>query len=121
MQRFDEIRTDISRALQIWPILIGAAHNRQTVTYKILAHILGFGGPGVLGRMLGYIMFYCIQNHLPPLTILVVNQETGVPGDGLIDGDLHELREQVFGYPWYGLYPPTENEFEHARQTEGQG
>ena len=40
-KRFDEIRTAPYRALQIWLILVAAAHNRQTLTYKLLAEKMG--------------------------------------------------------------------------------
>lgn len=72
-----------SRAVQIWQVLTGLAHTRRTTTYKELAGILGYKGAGVLGRQLGHIMFLCDQNKLPPLTVLVVNSETGLPGEGL--------------------------------------
>ena len=36
------------RALQIWQILISAAHNRQILTYGMLARMLGYEGAGVL-------------------------------------------------------------------------
>jgi hypothetical protein len=36
IQRFKTRPTKASRALQIWLVLIGMAHNRQTMTYGIL-------------------------------------------------------------------------------------
>ncbi len=60
-------------------------------------------------------MYYCDQNGLPPLTVIVVNQETGLPGVGLITAeDLNASREEVFGFDWYGLFPPTPEEFDQA-------
>ena len=121
MKRFEDIGTNRARGLQIWQILIGKAHNRQILTYGGLAKLMGIRGAGVLSAMLGHVMYVCIQEGLPPLTILVVNQTTGVPGAGLLDGDFHALREQVLNYEWFKIYPPTEAELHHAYQTQGQG
>jgi hypothetical protein len=106
-KRFDSRSTRATRALQVWLILIGKAHNRQIMTYGMLADLLGFKGAGVLAQILGHVMYYCQDNKLPPLTILVVNQRTGLPGEGLIGADLNADRETVFNHPWYEIHPPT--------------
>ena len=112
MNTFDKMRTRYSRAVQIWQILIGLAHRRQTVTYGMLGDMIGFKGVGVIGRFLDPIMRYCKQNNLPPLTIVVVGESTGSPGAGLITIRNEDLdREAVFNYNWYNLYPPSEDEF----------
>lgn len=64
---FNDNSTHTTRALQIWQILIAKASNRQTLTYGMLAQLLGFKGAGVLAPILGHIMFYCQQNSLPLL------------------------------------------------------
>ena len=116
LRTFDENPTAADRALQIWLILIGRAANRQTLTYGMLADLLGFGGAGTLGMMLAPVLFYCDANRLPPLTSLVVNQETGLPGDGIgIDPkDLNRVREAVYRYEWHKLVPPTVAELNEA-------
>ncbi len=43
---FEEDSTVYNRALQIWLVLIGMAHNRQTTTYGALARTLGYTSPG---------------------------------------------------------------------------
>lgn len=98
---FKDNATNPTRALQIWQILIAKASNRQTVTYGIFADLLGFHGAGVLAHMLGHIMFYCQQNDLPPLTVIVVNQDTGLPGEGLSGADLSADRERAFNFRWF--------------------
>ncbi len=40
MRTFDEKRTDPSRALQIWQVLIAKADSAQTVTYEQLAKVV---------------------------------------------------------------------------------
>jgi hypothetical protein len=113
-RRFDDNPTLPMRGLQIWQILIAAAHARQTVRYGKLAKMLEYGGAGTLARMLGHVFFWCRDNELPFLTVLVVNQDSGVPGEGfeeLTRGlDLNVERERVYDFDWYGLVPPTPEE-----------
>ena len=102
-----------ARAMQVWQILVAAAHERRTLTYGDLADILGFGGAGVLAQILGLIMNYCKSNNLPPLTILVVNQNTGLPGEGLTTvANLPQDRESVYRYNWYSRFPVQIEDFE---------
>jgi hypothetical protein len=95
-------------------ILIAAAHNRQILTYGILAKQVGYRGAGVLGRQLGHIAFYCNQNKLPPLTSLVVNEETGLPGEGIPAEDTPARREKVFRHDWFDVVPPSPSELHDA-------
>ena len=88
------------RALQAWQFLIAHSHNRQIVRYKQLQELMEYSDGRPLGVALGCIMFYCQQNDLPPLTIIVVNS-SGVPGPGFTAEsleDYHQSREQVFDY-----------------------
>ena len=105
--------TKHERASQIWSLLICAARERKTYKYGDIADILGFGGAGVLGQQLGPIMKYCATNNLPPLTVLVVNQETGLPSEGLVTlEEVNTDRESVFSYNWFSLNPPQVTDFE---------
>jgi hypothetical protein len=56
--------TRSERAMQVWCILIAAAHNRQTLTYGQVADHLEFDGAGVLAQILDKIMRYCDANKL---------------------------------------------------------
>ena len=95
------------RALQIWQVLLGLAYNRQTITYEKLAELIGMGNIAVgLTQPLIQLMNYCKENNLPPLTILVVQKHSGIPGQGLTTiEDLNKDREAVFNYEWYKLKP----------------
>jgi hypothetical protein len=109
--------TKVERATQIWAVLVAAAHNRQVLTYELLADIIGMGPPGkgagTLAHPLGVIMRYCEANHLPPLTVLVVNKITGQPGKGLKTiKELHTDREHVFRRKWYETLPPQTAELQ---------
>ena len=116
IKKFDNNPSNASRAIQIWQILISKAHNRQTITYGNLADLLGFEGAGVFADKLGHVMYFCKQNNLPHLTVLVVNEKTGKHGEGLTEivGDINVERENLIKYNWYVLYPPTEKQFDEA-------
>ena len=53
--------TRSERAMQVWQILVGAAHNRQTLTYGQVAEHFEFEGAGVLSQILN-----CIMEYRPP-------------------------------------------------------
>ncbi len=93
--------TNIERAMQIWPLLVHAAERKQILFYGDVARYIGLRGAGVLGQMLGPIMHYCQQHELPPLTVLVVNQDDGVPGEGFTAaGDVPAAQARVFRHDW---------------------
>jgi hypothetical protein len=101
------------RAVQIWQILISAAHNRQILTYKLVGKHTGMGA-GTQAQTLGMIMRYCDRKGLPPLTSLVVKQSTGRPGTGLTTVvDLDNDRERVFAHNWFRHLPVTTADFEN--------
>jgi hypothetical protein len=55
----------------------------------------------------------------PPLTVLVVNQETGLPGEGLSTlEEVNEDREAVFDFDWFGLEPPQNQDFKEADRNK---
>lgn len=104
--------TSSERGMQIWVVLCSCAHNRQTITYKGLAQLIGMGA-GTLARPLGHVMRYCETNDLPALTSLVVKTGRGKPGTGLTSvtpSTMDAMREQVFNHNWFGFLPPTVEE-----------
>lgn len=107
------------RALQAWQYLIGKANNRQIVRYDELRILMGYANCNPLSYILGCIMFYCEQNDLPPLTIIVVNT-SGVPGEGFTAEtrkNYHQSREKVFNYDWFEIVPPSVEQFCNAREN----
>ena len=84
------------------------------MTYGELADLMGFGGAGTIGWPLDYVLCYCVIHQLPPLTTLVFNQDTGLPGTGLKFDDWQADCERVYQFNWYGLVPPTPQEFDEA-------
>ena len=107
------------RALQIWPILINAAANRQVLTYKSVGMLIGMP-PIALAQPLGSIMRFCQRSNLPPLTILVVSEKSGLPGEGLTTiSDLNQDREAVYAFNWYGLQPLREEDLVDSATPAG--
>ena len=105
------------RALQAWQYLIGKAANRQLVQYDELSELMGYPDNRPMGSILKCIMFYCEQNNMPPLTLIVVNK-SGVPGSGFTAEVLKnypQRREAVFDFSWYKIIPPTIDEFQQAK------
>ncbi len=52
---------------------------------------------------------YCLDQRLPPLTILVINQTTRQPSEGFIAWDANDIphgRDLVFSFPWKTLDNP---------------
>jgi hypothetical protein len=104
------------RALQAWQYLIAKANNRQIAQYEELCELMEYTDTRPVTPALGCIMFYCAQNKLPPLTLIVVNR-AGVPGEGFTteqQENYHQRREDVFNFPWYRLLPPSVSEFREA-------
>lgn len=71
------------RAAQVWSLLVLAARNRQTLTYELVGKMTGMHTAG-LGAVLEPIQSYCLLRDLPPLSALVVNKASGLPGTGFI-------------------------------------
>lgn len=99
-----------TRALQAYLVLISSAWNRQTITYGIISqNHMQFGNGGILACPLGCILGWCYEQGLPPLTALVVNDITGLPGDGfgVVDGeDYPAALQHVFRFNWFSIFPP---------------
>lgn len=99
------------RARQAWLVLIGKAYERKTVRYDEIADIMGYSDSRMLGAILAKVAYYCLENDLPPLTVLVVNRE-GKPGAGFVNeivpiSNLDSEREKVYEFGWYDICPPT--------------
>jgi hypothetical protein len=101
------------RAVQIWSVLSLAASNRQVLTYAILSKLTGVPQQG-LGKMLEPIQSYCLLEHLPPLTILVVNT-TGLPGAGFVAAhDIPREQLRVFSHAWLEQAVPSPEQLADA-------
>jgi hypothetical protein len=102
------------RAVQIWPVLVFAAHNRQLLTYELLGRCIGVPRHG-LGHLLEPIQSYCLLKKLPALTALVVSNDTGMPSTGFVAAqDVPAEHARVFRAKWLEHRCPTAEEFESA-------
>ncbi|MCH1923786.1 hypothetical protein L9G74_11165 [Shewanella sp. C32] len=104
------------RACQIWAVLALCAKNRQTITYGILSKLTGIAAQG-LGQCLEPIQSYCLLNELPPLTILVVQQDSGFPGDGFTGSRAEIFAKdliRVFDQDWLAHGNPQPDKLEEA-------
>ena len=109
------------RAAQIWSVLALAARNRQILTYEIVYQLVGIPPQGQ-AETLDHIQQYCLQNNLPPLTILVVNKETGLPGKGFTAvEDIPGNQVRVFEYNWLEHGAPSPEELSAAYQAAQSG
>ena len=99
--------TTHERAIQIYQILITCAHERRILTYEILGEMVGLP-PMSLGAHLTHLMNWCDTNQLPPITVLVVQKDSGKPGVGFTSfEDLHRDRERAFAHDWFKMKPLT--------------
>jgi hypothetical protein len=102
------------RAAQIWSVLAWAARNRQVLTYDIIGRLIGMPRPAI-GRMLEPIQSYCLVHGLPPLSILVVSEQTGLPGGGFVAAsDIPATQQQVFVFDWIHHGCPASEDFHDA-------
>lgn len=122
MKTFNPHASHSARALQAWQILVGKAMNRQTITYEGLSKLMySKSAAGVLASILGHVAFFCNENGLPPLTAIVVNSTSGLPGEHIPVDDLaklNEKREEVYRHDWYDVYPPSEDDLGAAYQRQ---
>lgn len=98
----------IERAYHAWPILVDKAAKKKTITYGALASQIGLSHHRPLRYVLGILQDYCLEENLPPLTILVVDQ-SGNRGSGFIAWSQDNQKEgenQVFTYPWQEIQNP---------------
>ena len=95
-------------AQRMWPVLMAAAHQRQTIQYGQLVTTVGYPGvAGNIGQFLDPILEYCRRNDLPALTVLVVNKDTGRPSYDVVGGGSVDVeRERVYAHNWYAMPPP---------------
>lgn len=110
------------RAMQLWSLLAHAATNRQVLTYDLVSQLVGVPRQG-LGKLLEPIQSYCLVKNLPPLTVLVVQKESGLPGPGFIAAEqIPGTQMRVFEFDWKSHGCPAAEAFDEAvRQRPSDG
>ena len=106
-------------AQQLWSILTGFVMweqekgNKSRITYGELALKAGYPDARaghMLGRQLGIIGNFCLQNNLPALNSIVVTQHSGRPGDEVVHATNRTILEEqkaVLKFGWYFVAVPT--------------
>lgn len=92
----------------VWPLLTEAAAQGKTLTYGEIAPKIQTN-PLSVGRALGPIQDYCLQNHLPPLTAIVIGKISNEPGTGFIAWDIEDVstaHAKVFEFQWANVDNP---------------
>jgi len=98
-----------ARAALAWPVLIRLAAQHSTISYSELGKAIGGVHQRAIRYTLGPIQDYCLQEKLPPLTIVVVQAAHGRPGSGFIAWDVDDMTtglEQVYSHAWSSLPNP---------------
>jgi hypothetical protein len=99
------------RAVQLWSVLVFAARMQKILSYSMVQELTGIFTPAI-GKVLEPIQSYCKREKLPPLTVLVINEETGLPGVGFTEAqDIFSAQARVFVYDWYRRKAPQPNDF----------
>lgn len=94
------------RAYRVWNALITCASQKQSISYKQLAQRLELHHR-VFSYPLGLIQEYCEREHLPPLTVLVYNSDTGMPGAGFTaSSDIGAATNAVSDFRWAEIDNP---------------
>lgn len=101
------------RAQQLWSILVLAARNRQVLTYELVAQACGVPAPSI-GDFLRPIQQLCTEKDLPPITSLIVNKSTGLPGDGFLAENVPIAQIQSFAHDWLAFQAPSAEDFADA-------
>ena len=112
------------QAQRIWLILVSfvmscdrKASRPCTITYGDLALRMGYEdrrAGHTLARQLGIVGELCVSNGLPALNAIVVNKDTGVPGDEVLLREgvtLAQEQRAVMEQDWFELRVPTSGTF----------
>ena len=92
----------------LWPVLTTAPTEETTLTYSNIAPVVNTNARDIR-RALGPIMHHCIDDHLPPLTSIVISKSKGVPGEGFISSaidDIDDAHQAVYRCDWDVLANP---------------
>ncbi|MCY3692804.1 MAG: hypothetical protein OXI54_16380 [Chloroflexota bacterium] len=99
----------MGKVVKTYLILIAAAARRETVTYGAVGNATEVHNLSVGKRLLDPVWRFCEMKGHPDLTTIVVNADTGEPGEGRAN---YRERENVYNYSWTDYAPPTIEELE---------
>ncbi len=101
-------------ASKLWPLLAWAASKSQILTYGEVEKLTGIYCQN-LGFPLGGIRDFCKKKKIPYLNNIVVNQDTGEPGEGAGTRNWKPGEEQMevkfYGEKWLKISAPQPDDF----------
>ena len=97
-------------AFYAWDILCEKAKHKKIVSYKKLTERIGLNlYIRQIGRVLDPIQIFCVEEKLPPLTIIAIGTYSGKPGAGFTaweDNSFEYLKNKVFYFNWDNIKNP---------------
>jgi hypothetical protein len=108
--------TQPEQAVLIWPVLAFAARTQQVLSYSDLEGFTGIAAAG-LGKPLGLIHHYCERKKYPLLNLIVVQRDSGLPGEGvpgkgMTPTEILVEQSKVYVFDWSGRDKPRSDDFE---------
>jgi hypothetical protein len=106
-----QVKRDQSAA-QLWSLLAFAARAQHILSYKTIEQLTGIPKQAQAWP-LGSVQDYCNDRKFPPLTAIVVAEETGLPGKGfteatgITDDKVCAAQARVFVFNWLEVGPLT--------------
>lgn len=86
----------------------------KLITYGDLSKQLSFPmNPRNIEQPLGRISFACIENGLPPVSVMVVNKDTSMPGMGFFKAYCPEIKSEDEQMKLCFEYMDRVNKYEH--------
>ena len=103
------------RTPNVFDYLKQCVDQRRITTYGEIGQNVGLAAQGT-AKPLYYIRDVCLKRNLPPLTAIVVNKTTGLPGIGLkpdgtqvTESEWKDMRGQVFATDWSSVNIENDN------------
>ena len=103
------------RTPSVFEYLKQCAAQQRITTYGEIGQNVGLAARAT-AKPLYYIRNECLMRNLPPLTAIVVNKATGLPGIGLkpdgtqvSESEWKDMRDQVFATDWSGINIESDN------------
>ena len=100
-------------AVRMFPMLTALASKNAKITYGQIRDALDWGSNQGMREPLNRIKEWCAKRDLPPLHLVVVNSDTGLPGDGALLGDTETVQVKiasVYAHDWGRIPGPIESE-----------
>ncbi len=103
------------RAQQAWVILAHCAKNQRTITYGELAELMGYDRQAARATIkpLAAVAYFCTKADVPQLNTIVVNADSGEPGESVVLGadSAGTAQRKVYQFNWFSVRVPSPGAF----------